>query len=99
VVDTHLSSTGLFLHKYPYAKLSPACMGLGMKMPDPASVTTEDNDYVFERAVKEYLPDGAAASRRIDLYKRAAFVLEAKQSRLKGQAKGADVPAGAVSDG
>jgi hypothetical protein len=56
-------------------------------MPEPARATTRDNDYVFERAVRDFLPDGSAASRRIDLYKRGCFVLEAKQSRLKGRAK------------
>jgi hypothetical protein len=67
--------------------LTEFCRALGLPVPDPAGATTEDNDYVFERTVKDFLPDGSAAARRIDLYKRGAFVLEAKQSRLKGQAK------------
>ena len=67
--------------------LTEFCRALGLPTPDPAGVTTEDNDYVFERMVKDFLPDGSAASRRIDLYKKGCFVLEAKQSRLKGQAK------------
>ena len=67
--------------------LSEMCGALGLTPPDPASATTEDNDYVFERAVKEQNPDGSTASRRIDLYKRGCFVLEAKQSRLKGGTK------------
>jgi hypothetical protein len=61
--------------------LNEFCHTLGLPMPEPASATTQDNDYVFERAVKDFLPDGSAASRRIDLYKRNSFVLEAKQSR------------------
>jgi hypothetical protein len=67
--------------------LSELCDVLGVKRPDPAAATTEENDYVFERVVKGYNPDGSASSRRMDLYKRGCFVLEAKQSRLKGGAK------------
>jgi hypothetical protein len=67
--------------------LNEFCHTLGLPMPEPANATTQENDYVFERAVKDFLPDGSAASRRIDLYKRNSFVLEAKQSRLKGQPK------------
>lgn len=55
-----------------------------MKRPDPAGATTEHNDYVFERAVKETNGDGTFANGRIDLYKRGSFVLEAKQSRRGG---------------
>lgn len=61
--------------------LSELCDILGVARPEPANASTETNDYVFERAVKEPGRDGAASSRRIDLYKRNSFVLEAKQSR------------------
>jgi hypothetical protein len=44
------------------------------------------------RVVKEPAREGAASSRRIDLYKRDCFVLEAKQSRLSGDKKVLDVP-------
>jgi hypothetical protein len=67
--------------------LSELCGALGLPPPDPASATTEDNDYVFERAVKDQGFDGSVSSRRIDLYKKGCFVLEAKQSRLKGGKK------------
>ncbi len=67
--------------------LTEFCNALGLPVPDPAGATTGDNDYVFERMVKDFLPEGAPASRRIDLYKRGCFVLEAKQSRVKGQPK------------
>lgn len=56
---------------------------LGLPPPDPAGATHEHNDYVFERAVKKQRDDGDSNG-RIDLYKRNSFVLEAKQSRLKG---------------
>jgi len=56
---------------------------IGVARPEPAAATSEQNDYVFERAVKEPNGDGTFNHRRIDLYKRGCFVLEAKQSRLK----------------
>ncbi len=56
---------------------------LGLDPPDPADATHENNDYVFERAVKKHRDDGDTQG-RIDLYKKNSFVLEAKQSRLKG---------------
>lgn len=64
--------------------LSELCDVLRVSRPDPAGATTEANDYVFERAVKEPNGDGTFSNRRIDLYKRGSFVLEAKQSRLSG---------------
>jgi hypothetical protein len=64
--------------------LSELCDAIGVSRPQPASATTAENDYVFERAVKEMAPDGAAGTGRIDLYKKACFVLEAKQSRQPG---------------
>jgi SAM-dependent methyltransferase len=67
--------------------LSELCDVLGVDRPKPAGVTTEHNDYVFERAVKAGHADGSSSNGRIDLYKRGCFVLEAKQSRLKGGAK------------
>ena len=67
--------------------LTELCSTLCLPPPDPASATTEANDYVFERLVKDPGFDGSVSSRRIDLYKRGCFVLEAKQSRLKGGKK------------
>ena len=56
---------------------------LGLPKPDPADATHENNDYVFERAVRKN-KDDAPSHGRIDLYKKGSFVLEAKQSRIKG---------------
>jgi hypothetical protein len=67
--------------------LSELCGVLGIAPPEPASAKTEENDYVFERVVKDPGFDGSVSSRRIDLYKRGCFVLEAKQSRQKGGKK------------
>src|SRR5260370_12872918 len=59
---------------------------LGLPPPDPADATHENNDYVFERAVRKHKDEGDSHG-RIDLYKKSSFVLEAKQSRIKGGKK------------
>lgn len=61
--------------------LTELCSIIGVSPPDPAGTATENNAYVFERAVTFREPDGSTARGRIDLYKRRCFVLEAKQSR------------------
>lgn len=63
--------------------LSELCDVLGVPRPEPAVATTDLNDFVFERAVKEPNGDGTFSHRRIDLYKRGCFVLEAKQSKKR----------------
>jgi SAM-dependent methyltransferase len=72
--------------------LSELCDVLGVGRPEPASASTEDNDYVFERCVQRPAADGTHGLGRIDLYKRGCFVLEAKQSRQPGGAKELGVP-------
>ena len=72
--------------------LTELCDLLDLPHADPASVSPESNDYVFERVVKETARDGTVSSKRIDLYKRDCFVLEAKQSRLSGDKKLSDAP-------
>jgi hypothetical protein len=67
--------------------LTELCGVLGLKPPDPAGATREDNDYVFERHVQGYDDEGNPENGRIDLYKRRCFVLEAKQSRAPGGRK------------
>ncbi len=67
--------------------LSEFCDAIDVPRPDPADASTESNDYVFERVVREPHADGTSQLRRIDLYKRCSFVLEAKQSRLIGGPK------------
>jgi hypothetical protein len=67
--------------------LTELCVALGLPHPEPASAEHATNDYVFERVVQEAGREGAVSNRRIDLYKRDCFVLEAKQSR---QQKGGD---------
>ena len=67
--------------------LTELCTLLGLPQPDPADATHERNDYVFERAVTFHDEAGRSGHGRIDLYRRGAFVLEAKQSRERGGAK------------
>ena len=64
--------------------LAELCDVLGVPRPQPAGADTALNDYVFERAVRTRDSDDVASSKRIDLYKKGCFILEAKQSRLPG---------------
>lgn len=63
------------------------CRILGVPRPDPSGATTEYNDYVYERAVRGR--DGHP--KRIDLYKRGCFILEAKQSRRRNASPAPDL--------
>lgn len=65
--------------------LAELCDVLEVPRPAPAVATAGLNDYVFERAVKEPNGDGTVSHRRIDLYRRGCFVLEAKQSRKRDE--------------
>src|SRR5690606_25228863 len=57
---------------------------LDLPRPDPASDDTRENAYVFERRVTFRHGDGTESSGFIDLYRRGAFVLEAKKLRQTG---------------
>ncbi|AMJ62517.1 class I SAM-dependent DNA methyltransferase [Bosea sp. PAMC 26642] len=67
--------------------LNEFCDLLGVEKPQPPMSDAEAVTYRFEYPVKFREADGGGSTGRIDLYKKSAFVLEAKQSRLKGQAK------------
>lgn len=67
--------------------LSELCDVVGVARPEPAEATHGRNDYVFERAVRPRTSAPTANPKRIDLYKKGAFILEAKQSRLAGSTK------------
>lgn len=60
------------------------CEVLNVERPQVSGADQSQNDYVFERAVRPRASDGGTAPKRIDLYKKNAFILEAKQSRLPG---------------
>src|SRR5690606_29908357 len=64
--------------------LSEFCDILGVEHPNPAGAAGR-NDYTFERPVKPRESADTSAPKRIDLYKRDCFILEAKQSRLPDQ--------------
>jgi hypothetical protein len=68
--------------------LSELCDVLGVARPEPAGAERAHNDSVFERAVRPRATDGGTAPKRIDLYKKNAFILEAKQSRLPAEDQG-----------
>jgi SAM-dependent methyltransferase len=63
------------------------CDLLRVERPNAAEATRDRNNYVFERAVEFKEADGTVSIGRIDLYRRGAFVLEAKQSRQRGGTK------------
>jgi len=67
--------------------LSEFCRVIGVERPQPPTSDTDAVTYRFEYPVR--FPDGQGGhtTGRIDLYKKGAFVLEAKQSRLKGRPK------------
>ena len=57
--------------------LDELCDVLAVPRPDPA--TGSGGDYRYERSVVHHEADGSTSTRRIDLYRRGCFVLEAKQ--------------------
>ena len=67
--------------------LSALCLLIGVEAPQPPTSDSDAVTYRFEYPVRFPGGQGGHTTGRIDLYKKSAFVLEAKQSRLKGQAK------------
>ncbi|MBM6596615.1 DNA methyltransferase [Microvirga pudoricolor] len=67
--------------------LSELCAVIGVAPPEPSGPDPRRNDYAFERAVRPRGSEPLQTPKRIDLYKRNAFILEAKQSRLPGRVK------------
>ena len=64
------------------------CDILKVARPEPTKPDEEENAYVFEKTVTFQHGDGSSSAGRIDLYKRGAFVLEAKQgSEQRGSEK------------
>jgi MmeI, DNA-methyltransferase domain/MmeI, N-terminal domain/MmeI, helicase spacer domain/MmeI, target recognition domain len=63
--------------------LTELCALLGVPQPDPATPDAHENAYVFERGVVFNNGDGTTSNGFVDLYKRACFVLEAKQGADK----------------
>src|SRR5262245_25538547 len=63
------------------------CSALGLPGPDMAREENALNDYVFEHRIDFKHLDGTTSSGFIDCYRKNCFVLEAKQSRKREQAK------------
>lgn len=66
------------------------CRLLELPEPEPTCPDDADNAYVFERNVYEAHDEGRTSARRIDLYRRGCFVLEAKQGVEKEAAEEED---------
>lgn len=73
------------------------CALLRIERPQPPTSDAEAVAYRFEYPVKLSGPDGPGTTGRIDLYRKVCFVMEAKQSRLRGQPKEI-LPAGGTGD-
>ncbi len=63
--------------------LNELCDQINVARPEPTQTDDAQNNYVFERNVTFHNADGSTSVGRIDLYKRACFVLEAKQGSEK----------------
>ena len=71
--------------------LTEFCQTLDVPLPDPSGKGL--GNYEFEAPVKSEAVYGGKGTKRIDLYKRDCFILEAKQSQVKpGEAIPADAP-------
>ena len=70
--------------------LCELCQVLDVTRPNPSLADDSQNAYVFEKPVTFHHPDGSTSTGRIDLYKKAHFVLEAKQGAI---ARAASEPA------
>ena len=73
--------------------LSELCDLLELPRPDPTRADDTQNAYVFERNIQFQEDDGHTSTGRIDLYRRGAFVLEAKQGSDAETAEEADAEA------
>ena len=79
--------------------LAELCDVLDLPRPEPARPVNEDNTYSFERKVFVPRGDGTNDLKRLDLYRKGCFVLEAKQGQdgvapLPGQTASAAVRRG-----
>jgi len=61
--------------------LAELCDVLDVPRPEPAGPVHEDNVYSYERKVFVPRGDGTSEMRRLDLYRKGCFVLEAKQGQ------------------
>jgi hypothetical protein len=62
--------------------ITELCELLDLPKPQPAQADGRDNAYVFEHRVIFRHGDGSSSNGYIDCYRRGAFILEAKQTRV-----------------
>ncbi len=62
--------------------LTEMCDALGVSRPNPNVGGGQLEDYVFEAPVRSRETEGVKSNKRIDLYKKGCFILEAKQTQL-----------------
>jgi hypothetical protein len=62
--------------------LSELCDVLDVPRPDPAGADREQNDYVFERAVRPRGSESTKNPKRIDLYNKGSFILERRRAEV-----------------
>ena len=62
--------------------ITELCALLDLPKPEPAQADASENAYVFERRVSFRHGDGSSSNGYIDCYRRATFILEAKQTKL-----------------
>lgn len=70
--------------------LNELCALIGVEPPNPQTGDDRDDGYVYERRVTFSHGDGSSSHGFIDLYRRGAFVCEAKKVRQDQQTKGFD---------
>ena len=68
--------------------LQELCDLLAVPKPQPQGQDARDHDYVFERRITFQHGDGSETPGFIDLYRRGAFVCEAKKLKQAGHTKG-----------
>ncbi len=61
--------------------LTELCDALGVARPDPNIGGGQLENYVFEAPVRSRETEGKRSNKRIDLYKKGCFILEAKQTQ------------------
>ena len=62
--------------------LTELCDALGVARPDPNIGGGQLENYVFEAPVRSRETEGKKSNKRIDLYKKGCFILEAKQTQF-----------------
>ncbi len=84
-IATYAASVGERANKDSYLK--DLCTVLGLPHPSPVTGDDAKDVYVFEKDAKFVRQGAAPTTRKIDLFKAGAFILEAKQGSSEGMKK------------